>query len=342
MQASPSPTKQNRNAFLDQSGVKPFTSPPSKFSQNIYNDHNSSSLMNADATPGGTIFSPSSNGKSSIRDGINGGPGVTTPNFGARGSVLTPAPSTGKKNRRQLVSLMDDDLDGPGSSDALLRRNMGVSDDTNLALSTTEGFGGSGGDWGLRNRYSGARSHQSTFGGIDASDHNRLVDTGDTMIHQNTSWVLVYGFSATNSDESILRKFQQIGPIRDYIPSEKTRGNWMLIKYETPWEARRAITEMNCTNVAMDSLSSMVIGVVEVDANIAAKYNFQLNMDGTVTINSIMTNQPRGITPRRPSQAAQSHGAYRHHRQVEMKDIYRPPRKRPSICARILEFFAFD
>ena len=165
---------------------------------------------------------------------------------------------------------------------------------------------------------------------------------GDTQIHQNRSWILIFGFSATNSDESILRRFQQIGPIRDYIPSEKTRGNWMLIKYETPWEARRAISELNCTDVAVDSLSSMVIGVTEVDAHIAAKYNFQLSLDGTITLNSIVTNQPRGITPRRPSQAAQSHSTYRHHRQVEMKDIYRPPKKRASICSRILEFFALD
>ena len=324
---------------MDQSGMKASSPMHSKLSQSMYNDQNSSFSMNM--SMGGqdnNFLSPTpAVGRSSLRDGRFEGTSSGL-DGGMRRSGLTPAPSTGKKTRRQLVSLMDDDADGPGSSDTLVRRNMGEMNNTASSFASPEGVGDGG--WGLRKRYS---SQQSALGdGSAMVAYDQAPVHGDMEIHQNRSWVLIFGFSATNSDESILRRFQQIGPIKDYIPSEKTRGNWMLIKYETPCEARRAISELNCTNIAADSVSSMVIGVTEVDTNIASKYNFQLNVDGTITLNSIVTNQPRGITPRRSTQSAQAHNTFRHHRQVEMKDIYRPPKKRASICSRILEFFALD
>ena len=63
----------------------------------------------------------------------------------------------------------------------------------------------------------------------------------DEDVHQDKLWVFVFGFGQDTSDDAILRNFQGIGQISQKFGSDKTDGNYMLIRFMTPYEAKRAL-----------------------------------------------------------------------------------------------------
>jgi len=84
-------------------------------------------------------------------------------------------------------------------------------------------------------------------------------------------WVVAFGFNA-DTEEATITELKRCGKIKEHA---RAQGNWIFVRFETRLQAEKAI----CKNGTLLS-PSVMLGVIRLDAQIAARLKFRLTPAG--------------------------------------------------------------
>lgn len=155
---------------------------------------------------------------------------------------------------------------------------------------------------------------------------------------------MIFGFDPSQSTASILQRFQQHG---DIVHHRGGAGNWLFVRFSSPIQAERAAASRL---VYLSSTS--LAGVQVMTAQLAQQMNVTLGSDGWIATSegvqadgeeagagSYLTAPDELLLRRHRRQPERTGAPSEAAEEGEGEGLYIRPKRRKSICERIIDYF---